>query len=263
MSSKAITIYTPPGSNPHIAAQDDAFIYDSLLSGRSGILGSLVCQRMDDSTVRLSGGGVSNRGFILWVPSGEFCELNVTNGSQGLSRHDIIAAQFTKGDGASPDEHIFVIVPGSPAEVPTDPTLTTSSLLNAGDVNQIALFRIVLSGLSITAVEPVAVNAAVPPTVAVAESCSGSAATAAVAAACSGNAASADTASACTGNSETASALAEARGIALSGDLSGSAMFDGTDDVSINATVLSIGGKRLFIQQSEPSAPSAGDLWIW
>lgn len=263
MSSKAITIYTPPGSTPHIAAQDDAFIYDSLLGGRSGILGELVCQRIDDSTVRLYGGGASNMGFILWVPSGEYCELNVPNGSQGLGRHDIVAAQFTKGDGAAPDEHEFVIVQGAAAAEPTDPLMTTSTLLNAGDVNQLALFRIVHSGLSVTAVEPIAVNASAAPVVAVSESCTGNAATATVAAACSGNAASADTAAVCTGNSATASALAEARSIILSGDLSGSVSFDGSDDVTVNASVLAVNGRKLYIQQAEPSSPSEGDLWIW
>ena len=53
----------------------------------------------------------------------------------------------------------------------------------------------------------------------------------------SGNATSATTASSCTGNSATATKLATARTISLTGDVTGSASFDGSANASITATV--------------------------
>lgn len=53
----------------------------------------------------------------------------------------------------------------------------------------------------------------------------------------SGNATSATTASACSGNSATATKLATARTISLTGDVTGSASFDGSANASITATV--------------------------
>ena len=86
MGQKAITIYTPDGTAAHIAAEDDAFIHRSVLGSASGILGSLSCGRVDDNTVRLSGGGVSNRGYILYVPVGETAELSIDSGTAGYNR---------------------------------------------------------------------------------------------------------------------------------------------------------------------------------
>lgn len=156
MSYKAITIYTPEGTTPHITAQDDAFIHRSLAGGRSGILGGLQCIRVDDTTVRLSGGGALNKGYVIWVPDGLSCDLTADTGTQSLRRHDIVAAEFIRGGGAAADTHVFKIIKGAASTEPADPVLTTSDLLSAGSVSQLALFRIVLNGLSIEDIQPIA-----------------------------------------------------------------------------------------------------------
>lgn len=156
MSYKAITIYTPEGSAPHISAADDAFIHDSLAGASSGVLGGLVCKKVDDTTVRLSGGGVSNRGYVMYIPSGTSHDLTVEAGTQSLRRHDLVVAQFTKGGGDTADAHIFRIVKGTASVAPSDPSLLTSYLIESGNVNQIALFRIIINGLAIESVELVA-----------------------------------------------------------------------------------------------------------
>lgn len=153
MAQKAVTIYTPTGSTPHITAEDDAFIHDALLGSNSGSFGNLVCTRVDDNTVRLSGGGVSNRGYILYVPAGDTCDLTIATGTQGMSRHDIIASRFVRGGGTVADTHEFVAVQGEASSAPSDPTLTHSTLVSSGDVNEVALFRVIITGTAITAIE--------------------------------------------------------------------------------------------------------------
>lgn len=156
MAQKALTIYTPAGTEPHISAQDDAFIRRSLQRRKSGILGDLKCVRVNDNTVRLSGGGASNKGYILWVPDGENLDLTVTTGTQGMGRHDLVISEFKKGGGNTPDSLVFKIVPGTASVTPTDPVLTESLLLKTGDVNQAVLYRIVISDLNIRKIERVA-----------------------------------------------------------------------------------------------------------
>ena len=132
MGQKAITIYTPEGTAAHIAAEDDAFIFRSLLGAESGIVGSLSCVKVDDNTVRLSGGGVSNRGY---------------------SRIDTVAAVFTKGGGEVADTHTFAVVKGTPVTgTPSAPALTSSALLSTGHVNQTAVFYVRITGSEITSV---------------------------------------------------------------------------------------------------------------
>ena len=156
MSQKAITIYTPASAAPHITAADDAFIYDSMLGNQSGILGNLICEKIDDNTVRLSGGGASNQGYILRIPAGESEDLTITSGGAGTKRYDLVIAEFTKGGGDVADAHIFKVISGTASVSPSDPALITSTLLNTGDVNQVALFRVILDGTEISTVEPIA-----------------------------------------------------------------------------------------------------------
>ncbi len=156
MSYKAITIYTPEGSEPHITAADDAFIHHSLAGGRSGVLGQLECTRVDDTTVRLGGGGASNRGYVIYIPEGSSCDLTVDIGTQSLQRYDLVAAEFTKGGDGTADTHVLRIIKGTASAQPTDPQLTADYPIAAGDVCQLALFRVVLSGLAIERIEPVA-----------------------------------------------------------------------------------------------------------
>ena len=151
MSQKAITINTPASSAAHITAEDDAFIYDSIFAGASGILGQLTCTKINDNSVRLSNGGVSNKGYIARIPADGPETLTVTGGSYGASRCDLVVSEFTKGSAATADSHVFKIITGTAGST-NPPSLTTSDLLYSGDVNQIELFRIVLNGTEIESV---------------------------------------------------------------------------------------------------------------
>lgn len=158
MGQKAITIYTPEGTAAHITAEDDAFIHRCVLGGTSGIIGSLRCDKVDDNTVRLSNGGVSNKGFILWIPDGETVELAVENGEPGKSRIDLVAAAFTKGGGDVADTHIFKIIKGTAAAsnpaAPSAPAVAMAQLV-AGSTTHVPLFAIMLTGSQITGIRQV------------------------------------------------------------------------------------------------------------
>ncbi len=152
MSEKAITIYTPSNADPHITADDDAFIYNSILGGKSGILGEMKCS-VSSGNVVLNGGGVSNRGYILRIPDGESVTLAVPTGSQGLMRIDTVVSQFTKGAGTTADKHTIELVKGTPSASPVPPTLLESELTNTGDVNQVPLYYIMLNELEVVGIE--------------------------------------------------------------------------------------------------------------
>lgn len=157
MGQKAITVYTPSGATAHISAEDDAFIHRCMLGADSGIIGSLACVKFDNNTVCLSGGGVSNRGYIMWIPEGDTLELSVDAGVAGYNRIDTVAAVFTRGGGDVADTHTLTVVKGTAVTgTPAAPSLITSQLLSQGNVNQTALFHVRISGTEITAITRVA-----------------------------------------------------------------------------------------------------------
>lgn len=159
MGQKAITIYTPEGTAAHITPEDDAFIYRSLLGGIFGIIGSLKCEKVDDNTVRLSGGGASNKGFILRIPEGETVELSIDNGEPGKSRIDIVASAFTKGGGEIADSHVFTVIKGTPAasnpSAPAAPVIPIAQL-TTGSTTYAVLFYVYITGSQITGITRVA-----------------------------------------------------------------------------------------------------------
>jgi hypothetical protein len=153
MGQKAITIFTPSGASAHISAEDDAFVHRCMLGADNGIIGSLSCVKVDDNTVRLSGGGVSNHGYIMWIPEGETLELSVDAGVAGYNRIDTVASVFTRGGGDVADTHTLTVIKGTAVTgTPSAPSLSSSQLLTQGNVNQTAVFYINISGTAITSI---------------------------------------------------------------------------------------------------------------
>lgn len=154
MGQRAITVYTPASADPHITAADDAFIYQSYYGVKSGIIGNMTCTKIDNNTVRLSGGcGVMNRGHILRIPDNENLDLTVETGASGYKRYDCVVAEFVRGGGDDADSYTIKIIKGTATTgTPTPPAMTHSGLAAKGQINQIELFRIYIDGTNLSAI---------------------------------------------------------------------------------------------------------------
>lgn len=161
MAQKAITIYTPADAAAHIYAEDDAQVHRALLGG-SGITladDQLACTVVNANQVTLGSGVYSNQGYLLCVQGGTVAALSVASGTPGAYRHDLIVADFTRGGGTVADSHVFAVVQGTDAaseSAAEDPALTQDDLTQGGSRRQEAVWRLLISGSGITAVERVA-----------------------------------------------------------------------------------------------------------
>lgn len=161
MGQKAITIYTPDTETPHIYAEDDAQIHRALI-GSSGITladNQLACTVVNNNTVRLASGLYSMQGYMIVVQGGTTQDFTIDSGSAGAYRHDLLVADFTRGGGNAADTFVFKIIKGTNATsagAATDPSITQDNLITGGSHRQETLYRIVISGTEITAVERVA-----------------------------------------------------------------------------------------------------------
>lgn len=156
MAQKSITIYTPPETEPHIHAEDDAMVHRILLGAESCIGNcdnKLACTKVNDNTVRLASGIFSNQGYMICVPGGETEDLTVASGTSGQYRRDYVVAEFVRGGGDTPDTHVFKVIAGTPAAsegAANYPTLTQDDLTAGGSTRQEPLYGLLIQGTTLS-----------------------------------------------------------------------------------------------------------------
>lgn len=161
MGQKAITIYTPPTSDAHIYAEDEAQLNRARFGG-SGITQAdnlLACVIVNNNTVRLSSGQYSMQGYMIAVTGGTTEDLTVESGVAGAYRHDLVIAEFVRGGGDVADQFMFKVIKGTEAATESeaqDPALTQEDLTTGGSRRQEALYRLTINGESLTGVARVA-----------------------------------------------------------------------------------------------------------
>ena len=168
MAAKGITIYTPASAGPHVFAEDDAQIHRAIL-GVSGITladNELALTVINNNTVRLSSGAYSMQGYLISVQGGTTADLTVESGSAGAYRHDLVVADFSRGGSDVADTFVFAVVKGTnavSADAAADPTLTQNDLAAGGSRRQEAIYRLIINGTEIAAVERRTAGTPFPP----------------------------------------------------------------------------------------------------
>ncbi|SHI42370.1 hypothetical protein [Parasporobacterium paucivorans] len=154
MGFKAITINTAAEDAAHILAEDDAGLYSGLLGGDCVLnIGSkLAATIVSNNLVRLSDGLLVNGGHFGRIPYGEYEDVAVENGTTGYNRNDLIVARLSTSGGIDTFE-IDIVKGTATSGTAADPALTTGNLWQEAALREMALFRVKIAGLSITAVE--------------------------------------------------------------------------------------------------------------
>ena len=161
MAGKGITIYTPPSSAAHIYAEDDAQVHRALIGG-SGITFAdnlLACTIINNNTIRMASGVYSVQGYLICIPGGTSENLIVESGAAGAYRHDLVIAEFIRGGGETADAFSFRVLKGASAnsaDTAVDPQLVQGDLTNGDTQRQEALYRLIISGETLTSVERIA-----------------------------------------------------------------------------------------------------------
>lgn len=152
---KGITVNTPPEAEPHIYAEDDAAIYQSILGadGVTTIGQQCKATTLSNNKVRISDGVVIVGGHIARIPYGEYVDCEIANGQSGQKRNDIIIAKIVSTGTGGIDTMTCEVKQGVAGVSATDPALTQDDIYNSGKIREIPLYRVKIEGLSIVAVE--------------------------------------------------------------------------------------------------------------
>lgn len=155
MGLKGITLNTAPEAEPHIYAEDDAAIYQSIF-GSDGV--SMVGQQckatvLSNNKVRIADGVVCIGGHFGRISYGEYEDCEIVNGQSGKKRNDMIIGKFVTTGSGGIDKMTCEVKQGVAGTTAVDPMLTQDDVYKAGKIREIPLYRVVIDGLSIVRVE--------------------------------------------------------------------------------------------------------------
>lgn len=152
---KPITANTPPEAEPHIFAEDDAAIYQSIF-GSDGVLNIGSCLKstvLSNNKVRIADGVACIGGHMCRQPYAEYQDMEIVNGQTGKNRNDIIVAKFVTTGTGGVDTFSLDVVQGAAGTTAADPAITQDNIYEAGKIRELPLYRIKIEGLSIVKVE--------------------------------------------------------------------------------------------------------------
>lgn len=143
-----------------ISAANFAAMYHGII-GKSGILtafNDLACTKLTDNSVQIDSGVYSLKGYVLHVEAGTAITLTIDSGTAGQNRNDLVVAELVKnGGGSGIDTLQFRVIKGTSAGgTAVDPTLTQQDVNATGVTRQEALYRVKLTGVTLSAIEQVA-----------------------------------------------------------------------------------------------------------
>ena len=155
-----MNIITGYRGEPHITAQEDRDINLGVVGKSTTDLYVLdVGQKLDADIVsaneiRIRDGVLIMQGCAASIDYGTYDSLTISNGSQGMERIDVIAAQYEKDGDTNVESVSLVVIEGTPAASdPAVPSLTSGSIQGGDSLVQMPLYYVNLDGVSIDSVE--------------------------------------------------------------------------------------------------------------
>lgn len=148
MSMKIITGKT---GTPHVDSSDDAALYRAII-GVDYVLpngSKFSYEVIDNNTIKINDGDILIQGHLGRIVPGDYENVTINNGTQGMKRNDLIVARYTKNTETGFENMELAVVEGIPGATATDPSLTVEDLTNGGTTREVALYRVSLDGLSI------------------------------------------------------------------------------------------------------------------
>lgn len=141
---------------PHVTAENDRGIQAAIFGAGRFVLPvgeRFRAEYIGNNTIRMYDGKLLDNGAAAGIPAGEYVDLLIPEAGQGMKRNDLIVFQYEQDSSTLIESGRFVVIQGSETSgTPSDPTLTQEDLLtNKAKFDQMALWRVSVSGATIAA----------------------------------------------------------------------------------------------------------------
>ncbi len=117
---------------------------------------NLNAEIVNANTVRISAGLLMMHGCAAYIAPGFHESLSIANGSQSMSRKDLIVARYTKDASTGVENMELAVITGTPATSnPTRPSCADNGGIYSGTtLRECALYEVSIEGITISSITP-------------------------------------------------------------------------------------------------------------
>lgn len=141
---------------PHVTSQQFRQIIEGIVGDESCILPSgenLEPELVSNNSLKIRSGMMCHHGNVSSVKIGTYDEVELTNGSQGMKRIDLVVNRYTRNEEDNTEKNEWIVIMGTPAESnPTVPEYTKGNLQEGDLVDDCPAFEVHFDGINITEV---------------------------------------------------------------------------------------------------------------
>ena len=141
---------------PHVTSQQFRQIIEGIISDDSCILPSgenLEPELVSNNSLKIRSGMMCHYGNVSSVKIGTYDEVELTNGSQGMKRIDLIVNRYTRNEEDNTEKNEWVVIMGTPAESsPVVPEYTQGDLQKGDLLDDCPVFEVHFDGINIVEV---------------------------------------------------------------------------------------------------------------
>ncbi len=143
----------------HVTAADQGTLHTAIFGSGEFVFdkgNKLAASAIASNTVRVLDGDIMMQGRYIRLNEDNYVDLTIESGVQGVYRHDLIVARYTRDDYSGIEEVNLAVIKGAyAASDPADPAYTAGDILEKHEaLNEMPLYRVILDGLTIEDVVP-------------------------------------------------------------------------------------------------------------
>lgn len=149
-------IVTGTTGEPHITSDDDGALNMCIFGNLNYVLstGEQFAYNLNSSTeIRIKSGNLIMNGRHARIQYGDYEDVSIDSGTQGVNRKDLIVARYTRENGIESIK-LAVLKGAETTGTPVAPAYTVGNIYTSASVAEMPLYEITLSGVNITAVTP-------------------------------------------------------------------------------------------------------------
>ena len=145
------------GEKPHVTSQQFRQILEGTIGQKSYIITSgenLEPELAANNLLKIRSGMMSHHGNVSSVKIGTYDEVELTNGSQGMKRIDLVVNRYTRNAETNIEKNEWVVIMGTPvASSPVAPAYTVGNLQKGDLVDDCPVFELHYDGINVTEVK--------------------------------------------------------------------------------------------------------------